>query len=97
MKEASLGDLLDDLRSLVADAETMLADSAQHAGAEARGRAADALARASSRLKDLETRVGAGAKAAADGATDYVRANPWQSIGIAAAVGVVIGVLLGRK
>jgi ElaB/YqjD/DUF883 family membrane-anchored ribosome-binding protein len=33
----------------------------------------------------------------AEDATDYVRENPWQSIGIAAAVGVVAGLLLGRR
>jgi ElaB/YqjD/DUF883 family membrane-anchored ribosome-binding protein len=33
----------------------------------------------------------------AQDAADYVRENPWSSLGIAAAVGVVIGVLLNRR
>jgi ElaB/YqjD/DUF883 family membrane-anchored ribosome-binding protein len=28
---------------------------------------------------------------------DYMRRNPWQSVGIAAGVGLVLGVLLARR
>jgi ElaB/YqjD/DUF883 family membrane-anchored ribosome-binding protein len=34
---------------------------------------------------------------AATSADDYVRANPWQSIGIGAAVGALAGYLLARR
>jgi ElaB/YqjD/DUF883 family membrane-anchored ribosome-binding protein len=30
-------------------------------------------------------------------ADSQVRANPWNAVGIAAAIGVVVGILLGRK
>lgn len=37
------------------------------------------------------------AKAAAKAADDYVRANPWQAVGISAAVGVIVGMLITRR
>jgi ElaB/YqjD/DUF883 family membrane-anchored ribosome-binding protein len=41
--------------------------------------------------------VMAEAEALLDDTADYVRDKPWQSLGIAAAVGLVVGVLLGRR
>jgi ElaB/YqjD/DUF883 family membrane-anchored ribosome-binding protein len=37
------------------------------------------------------------AKAAAQGTDQYVRDNPWTSIGAATLLGVVIGLLIGRR
>ena len=36
-------------------------------------------------------------KAAAKAADDYVRANPWQAVGISAAVGFMFGMLITRR
>jgi len=41
--------------------------------------------------------VMAKAKAAAKEAEDYVRANPWKAVGITAAVGFVLGILVSRR
>ena len=38
-----------------------------------------------------------GARAAAEGAGNYVRGNPWAAVGIAVAAGILIGALLNRK
>ncbi|MGC6389907.1 DUF883 family protein [Ewingella sp. S1.OA.A_B6] len=37
------------------------------------------------------------ARDAADQATNYVKDNPWHGVGVGAAVGIVLGVLLGRR
>jgi ElaB/YqjD/DUF883 family membrane-anchored ribosome-binding protein len=37
------------------------------------------------------------AKAAARATDDYVHANPWRAVGIAAGVGLVIGMLISRR
>lgn len=37
------------------------------------------------------------ARDAASQATSYVKENPWHGVGVGAAVGIVLGVLLGRK
>jgi ElaB/YqjD/DUF883 family membrane-anchored ribosome-binding protein len=37
------------------------------------------------------------AKAAARATDDYVHAHPWKAVGTAAAVGIIIGMLIGRR
>jgi ElaB/YqjD/DUF883 family membrane-anchored ribosome-binding protein len=100
MSKASTRELMDDLRSVVADAEALLAATAHDAGERAReahSRASGSVEQARKRLEDLETEFKAHAQAAADGADAFVRDNPWRAVGIAAAVGVLAGVLLGRR
>jgi ElaB/YqjD/DUF883 family membrane-anchored ribosome-binding protein len=100
MNHAPARDLIDDLRAVVADAEALLAATAgdvSERARQARHKAAESVEKARANLEELEGDLKAKAKAMADDATEYVRDNPWQSVGIAAAVGVVIGVLLGRR
>ena len=37
------------------------------------------------------------AKATARATDEYVRDNPWQALGVAAAVGVLVGLLMSRR
>ena len=100
MSEASTRKLMDDLRTVGSDAEALLSATAHDASdraREARDRATGSVEQARRRLEDLEKDLKNRAKAAADDANRYVRDNPWQSLGVAAAVGVVIGLLLGRR
>ncbi|MFO0690033.1 MAG: DUF883 family protein [Myxococcota bacterium] len=100
MHEASTQKLMNDLRTVIADAEALMAATADTAGAEvreARARAGESLDQARARLESLEAELKAHAKAALGDADAYVHSNPWQSIGIAAAVGLVVGVLIGRR
>ncbi|MFO0333506.1 MAG: YqjD family protein [Pseudomonadota bacterium] len=92
--------LLDDLRNVVADTEALLAATAGEAGSradEARQRVAESLEQARIRLQELEYELKTRARAAAHETDRYVRENPWQSVGIAAAAGLVIGLLLSRR
>jgi len=100
MSHATPRDLIDDLRAVVADAEALLEATAGDVGDRARQahrKATETVERARASLKEVEGDLSAKARAMADDATEYVRDNPWQSVGIAAAVGVVIGVLLARR
>jgi ElaB/YqjD/DUF883 family membrane-anchored ribosome-binding protein len=100
MAEASTRQLMEDLRAVVADAEALLSASADEAGAglrEARERAAESLGAARARLAELEEDLKTRAREAAGQADRYVRDNPWQSIGVAAAVGFVAGLLIARR
>lgn len=92
--------LLDDLRKVVEDTEALLRATAGQAGEraqEARSRAEDSLRQARERLEGLEQEVVTRARDAAHEADRYVRDNPWQSIGIAAGVAFVIGLLVSRR
>lgn len=100
MTEATTQKLIEELRAVVADAEALIGatagDLGEHAQA-ARARVADSVAKARDGIEDLESQLEARTKLLVQDATRYVRENPWQSIGIAAAVGVVLGVMLGRR
>lgn len=86
----------EDLRALVRDAEELLKATAgdmTDRAKEARSRLADALEKAKATCQRLEERTIATAKA-----TDRViRAHPYESIGVAFGVGLLIGVLVARK
>ena len=100
MSEASTRTLIEDLRTVVAEAEKLIAASAGDASDRAsdlRHHATESVGKARARLEELESALTARAKAATDEAARYVRDNPLQSIGIAAAVGIVVGLLLGRR
>ena len=100
MAEASTRTLIDDLRAVVADAEALIEASVHDAGERAsqvRARAQGSVDKARERLNELEEDVTQRAKAATDDAAQYVREHPLQSVGIAAAIGVVVGLMLGRR
>jgi ElaB/YqjD/DUF883 family membrane-anchored ribosome-binding protein len=85
----SADSMMNDLRAVIADAEELLRATAGEAGPkmqEARARAEESLRAAREHL------TGAGAEL-----DSQVRAHPWAAIGIAAAIGLVAGVLLARK
>jgi ElaB/YqjD/DUF883 family membrane-anchored ribosome-binding protein len=48
-------------------------------------------------LSELEQDVTARAREAAQKTNAYVHENPWPSIGVAAGVGFLVGLLLGRR
>jgi ElaB/YqjD/DUF883 family membrane-anchored ribosome-binding protein len=48
-------------------------------------------------LTQAQTAVTDGARQAAELTDEYVRMNPWKSLGIAAAAGLLIGVLMARR
>lgn len=90
-------DLLNDLHALVADAEKMMGDSISEHTADAVSALRARYDAASERMGELyegtRKRVVAGAKCT----DEAIRENPYQSIAIAAGVGLVVGILLGRR
>jgi ElaB/YqjD/DUF883 family membrane-anchored ribosome-binding protein len=92
--------LMANLRRVIADAEELLAATADENGGkltELRERIEDHLRVARDKLADAEEAVRAQARRVAYAADDYVHDNPWSSIGAAAALGILIGVLVGRR
>ncbi|MBK7051664.1 MAG: DUF883 domain-containing protein [Rhodoferax sp.] len=100
MTTASKEKLMNDLRVVVADAEELLrmtADQASESAAEVRGRVQAKLSQAKADLALLQETAVAKAKAAGLATDEYVHENPWTAIGIAAGVGLVVGLLVGRR
>ncbi|MDR0479552.1 MAG: DUF883 family protein [Burkholderiaceae bacterium] len=92
--------LVANLRRVIADAEELLAATADEGGSkltDLRERISEHLRVARDKLADAEETVRTHARRAAYAADDYVHDNPWSSIGAAAALGILIGVLVGRR
>ena len=92
--------LMTDLRTVIADAEEVLkvtADQATAGAADLRVRMQERLQQAKIRLQDLQDVAVTRAKAAGHAADDYVHEHPWKAIAAAAGVGVIIGLLIGRR
>ncbi|HUG13309.1 MAG TPA: hypothetical protein VMM36_20000 [Opitutaceae bacterium] len=90
-------ELVSELQALVAEAQTMMADSLSEHSADAvealRERFAAAQERLAATYDKAKTKVVAGAKA-----TDAtIRENPYQSIAVAVGVGLLLGMLIGRR
>ena len=92
--------LLADFKVVIADAEELLRLTANQAGdkvAEIRARAQDHLSTARIKLAEAEVALMDRSKAVARATDDFVHENPWRSMGIAAGVGLIIGLLIGRR
>ena len=92
--------LLEELQAVVRDAETLLQATASHTGERVesvRARAEESLQQARARLAETQDEVLQGARDAAEATESYIKKHPWSALGIAAGVGLVIGLLLQRR
>ena len=92
--------LVDEMSAVISDAEEMLKRAATETGDKARDLRSQVetnLLRAKLKLQEYEGEALDHAKAAARFTDDYVHDNPWRSIGIAAAVGLLVGLLMNRR
>jgi ElaB/YqjD/DUF883 family membrane-anchored ribosome-binding protein len=100
MRRTRTEQLVHDLQALVKQAEELVnvtTDNTSEAVAEARSRTEKTLHAARKSVEKLEQRVVAQARHAAHETDTYVHENPWVSIGAAASVGVLVGLLLARR
>ena len=96
----TMGKLVQDLKVVMHDAEGLLKATAGEVGdkaREARVRLAASIESARNGLVDIEEKAIARAKAAAIATDKVIREHPYQSIGVAFGLGLLIGVLVTRK
>lgn len=94
------GGLSGEMRNLIADVEDLLKGVANVGDADVaklRARVTDTLRTAKDSLREGTEALRVRANDAATTADSYVRERPWAAIGIAAAVGVVVGLWAGRR
>lgn len=92
--------LVRDFKILVADAEALLKATAGQSGeavAAMRAKVGESLAVAKVKMTEVEQLALEKAKAAATATDAYVHDHPWHAVGVAAGVGLVIGLLIGRR
>ncbi|EMT6575850.1 TPA: DUF883 domain-containing protein [Providencia rettgeri] len=93
-------DLRAELKALADSLEAVLNDTGEKSKEEIeslKSKAKDALCSSRARLGQTTERITEQTKEIAGRADNYVKENPWTGIGIGAAVGVVLGVLLAKR
>ncbi len=99
-KRVTADQLIDDLQTVIRDAENLLRATAAQGGEkiqEVRSRAEESVRQAKDRLAGMEQEAVQRAEALAGDANEFVRSNPWQAVGIAAGIGLVLGLLVSRR
>lgn len=97
---ASKEKLAQDMKIVIADAEELLRATAGQASekvAAARERIQDSLRQAKVKLAEVEDILVDKGKQAARATDEYVHDHPWRAVGIAAGVGLIIGMLISRR
>lgn len=92
--------VLSDLKAVIADSEELLRATAGAAGertAAVRARVEESLRVARTRLESLDDEVLDRMKEAARTTDEYVHEHPWGAVGVAAAAGLLLGVLIARR
>jgi ElaB/YqjD/DUF883 family membrane-anchored ribosome-binding protein len=93
MANASINEFLDN----VDDLTKAIKDVDSPDIARVRAKVKMALAAAKSALSDGAAQVRGQAKQVTKTTDSYVRENPWQVVGIAAAVGIALGIMMTRR
>ena len=92
--------IVQDLKVVVADAEELLRATASQAGeraAVARERIERSLERAKVKLAEAESVITEQTREMAHATDQYVHENPWRAVGVAAGIGLIIGLLISRR
>lgn len=100
MSDVTKDKLISDVRLVIADAEELLRATAGQTGdkiAEIRAKTQDRLAAAKIKMAEAEAAIVDKAKEVGRVADDYVHDNPWRSVGMAAGIGFIVGLLIGRR
>ena len=100
MLESNLQAVNNDVKTLVADAQALFKEAAALTGEKAeevRNRGMRLLDTALLRAQDAQASALVAGKEMAASVDGYVKENPWRAIAAAAGVGLLMGVILGRK
>lgn len=89
--------LYEQLQAVIRETETLLQSTASYAGdkvGQTRERASETLRAAKERLAQMQDKVSDRAGDYVKYGREYVSTNPWQSVGIAAGIGLLLGALI---
>lgn len=92
--------LISDFKVVMEDAEDLLRATVEQSGetlTATRSKLQSKLAEAKVKMKEIEETVVDKTREAAKATDNYVRENPWRSVGIAAGAGLIVGLLIGRR
>jgi ElaB/YqjD/DUF883 family membrane-anchored ribosome-binding protein len=99
-RDAATEQLVKDVNAVIADTEELLKATAGQTGeqiAAARAKLEERLKATRAQLADWEQGLVERAKAAAEAADNLVHEHPWPAMGVAAAIGFLLGMLTSRR
>jgi len=97
---AGADQLISEFKSLMADAEALIKATEDHPGetlSSIRNKAIETLTNAKASMSGVEGQLADKAKVVADGADDFVHRNPWEAVGVAAGIGLLLGLFMRRR
>lgn len=100
LKEVTKAQLVTEFKAVIADAEALIKATAGQGGDkvdQVRSKAEASLASAKDKLEDMHEDLIEKGREAVKATDDYVQENPWKAVGIAAGLGLVIGLLVSRR
>ena len=100
MTNANKDKLVSDLKVVVSDAEELLKITAGQVGdkaGELRARIKERMEKAKVDLAKMQDMVVVKAKDAGRATDAYVHEKPWTAVGVAAGIGVLVGMLIARR
>lgn len=92
--------LMNDMKNVINEAEDWLSNAGERSGEDLRAvkeRFESTLQTAKTDLLKVEANMLAKGKLAVQATDVYVKDNPWTSVGVGAAVGILLGLLVGRR
>ncbi|QWE31652.1 YqjD family protein [Polynucleobacter sp. Adler-ghost] len=92
--------LIGDFKALMADAEDLIKATASHNDGplgEIRSKAMETLNSAKESLSSVEGTVTEKAKVVAERTDEFVHRNPWEAVGVAAGIGLLVGLFIRRR
>ena len=98
--ERSREALVKDFADVLSEADALLKQAAKESGDKAsdlRAQVEAKLRTAKLRLQEMQDDAVDRARAAARFTDEYVRDNPWQAIGVGAAIGFLLGLAISRR
>jgi ElaB/YqjD/DUF883 family membrane-anchored ribosome-binding protein len=100
MTASSYKTVRNDMKSLVRDAQQLFREASVATGERAdelRAKGMDLLDSATQRAQELQAAAMETGKELANNTDSFVKDNPWKAVAIAGGVGVLLGMLIGRK
>lgn len=100
LNEVTKAQLVAEFKAVIADAEALIKATANQGGEKVdqlRSQAEASLASAKDKLEDLHEDLIEKGREAVKATDDYVQENPWKAVGIAAGIGLVVGLLVSRR
>ncbi|HEY8608637.1 MAG TPA: DUF883 family protein [Noviherbaspirillum sp.] len=100
MPNNSIKTVRNDMKTLIQDAQDLFREASHNTGEKAdelRARGLTLLDGAMEKAHEMQALALEKGKAAAEGADVFVHEKPWHAVGIAAGIGLVVGLLVSRR